>query len=276
MDPVVRRYLWDVVTKISTEWAQCAMVLTTHSMEEAEALCTRIGIMVGGRLRCLGSGQHLKSRFGLGFQLEFGLELPTEDEVHKIFSASSVLGAKEVVPESDLWATMKSLLGIEEETAKQDWLGKFSASGSASALHHELVAHGHIQAQSLVSWLLLEQRCIAAHSFVERFFEHSVLRERQGPKFRFEYPVQDKPLGRMFAILEENKASLKIKEYSLSQTSLEQIFNHFANQQEEEKGKVAGLVQHHPEENGVLSGGTSSSQQLHASSSKHTSVVAPS
>ncbi|CAN0063617.1 unnamed protein product [Heterosigma akashiwo] len=39
----------------------------------------------------------------------------------------------------------------------------------------------------------------------------------------------------MFAILEENKASLKIKEYSLSQTSLEQIFNHFANQQEEEK-----------------------------------------
>ncbi|CAM9764169.1 unnamed protein product, partial [Heterosigma akashiwo] len=49
-----------------------------------------------GRLRCLGSGQHLKSRFGLGFQLEFGLELPTEDEVHKIFSASSVLSAKEV------------------------------------------------------------------------------------------------------------------------------------------------------------------------------------
>lgn len=46
------------------------MVLTTHNMEEAEALCSRVGIMVGGRLRCLGSNQRLKTRFGqvrLGF-----------------------------------------------------------------------------------------------------------------------------------------------------------------------------------------------------------------
>lgn len=40
------------------------------SMEECEALCQRIGIMVGGRLRCLGTSQHLKTRFGKGFQLE--------------------------------------------------------------------------------------------------------------------------------------------------------------------------------------------------------------
>lgn len=40
------------------------------SMEECEALCQRIGIMVGGRLKCLGSSQHLKTRFGKGFQLE--------------------------------------------------------------------------------------------------------------------------------------------------------------------------------------------------------------
>ena len=40
------------------------------SMEECEALCQRIGIMVGGRMRCLGSSQHLKTRFGKGFQLE--------------------------------------------------------------------------------------------------------------------------------------------------------------------------------------------------------------
>ena len=40
------------------------------SMEECEALCQRIGIMVGGRLRCLGSSQHLKTRFGKGFQFE--------------------------------------------------------------------------------------------------------------------------------------------------------------------------------------------------------------
>ena len=32
-----------------------ALVLTTHSMEEAEALCDRLGIFVGGRLQCVGN-----------------------------------------------------------------------------------------------------------------------------------------------------------------------------------------------------------------------------
>lgn len=33
-------------------------------MEECEALCTRLGIMVNGRFKCLGSIQHLKNRSG--------------------------------------------------------------------------------------------------------------------------------------------------------------------------------------------------------------------
>lgn len=40
----------------------CQPVLSVHSMEECEALCTRLAIMVNGRLRCLGSIQHLKNR----------------------------------------------------------------------------------------------------------------------------------------------------------------------------------------------------------------------
>lgn len=41
-----------------------SVILTTHSMEECEALCQRIGIMVSGRLRCLGTAQHLRSVYG--------------------------------------------------------------------------------------------------------------------------------------------------------------------------------------------------------------------
>ena len=48
------------------------MVLTSHSMEECEALCTRLGILAAGRLRCLGSVQHLKNRFGAGCGPESG------------------------------------------------------------------------------------------------------------------------------------------------------------------------------------------------------------
>ncbi len=38
-------------------------------MDETEALCTRIGVMVNGELKCLGSLQHLKSRYGEGYSL---------------------------------------------------------------------------------------------------------------------------------------------------------------------------------------------------------------
>ena len=38
-------------------------------MEECEALCTRIAIMVNGQFKCLGSSQHLKNKFGQGYTL---------------------------------------------------------------------------------------------------------------------------------------------------------------------------------------------------------------
>ena len=56
MDPEARRFMWQVVEKISQRDKSSAVILTTHSMEEAEALSTKLGIMVrGGVFRCMGS-----------------------------------------------------------------------------------------------------------------------------------------------------------------------------------------------------------------------------
>lgn len=46
MDPIAKRFLWDVISNLSTRQGKTAVILTTHSMNEAQALCTRIGIMV--------------------------------------------------------------------------------------------------------------------------------------------------------------------------------------------------------------------------------------
>ncbi|XP_032896611.1 ATP-binding cassette sub-family A member 3 [Amblyraja radiata] len=67
MDPVSRRLLWDAVTR-SLEFGKSVMI-TSHSMEECEALCTRLAVMVNGQFKCLGSPQHLKSKFGSGYTL---------------------------------------------------------------------------------------------------------------------------------------------------------------------------------------------------------------
>uniref|UniRef100_A0A8D0FS86 ATP binding cassette subfamily A member 13 n=1 Tax=Strix occidentalis caurina TaxID=311401 RepID=A0A8D0FS86_STROC len=65
MDPCSKRYLWKTILKEVQDG--CAAVLTSHSMEECEALCTRLAIMVNGSFKCLGSPQHIKNRFGDGY-----------------------------------------------------------------------------------------------------------------------------------------------------------------------------------------------------------------
>ena len=77
VDPVARRFMWSVISRQAANVAGCSIILTTHSMEEVEALCTRIGIMVGGRLRCLGTAQHLKNRHGSGFVSQLQLAPPS-------------------------------------------------------------------------------------------------------------------------------------------------------------------------------------------------------
>uniref|UniRef100_A0A8C6U720 ABC transporter domain-containing protein n=1 Tax=Neogobius melanostomus TaxID=47308 RepID=A0A8C6U720_9GOBI len=67
MDPKARRFLWDCILSVIKEGR--SVILTSHSMEECEALCTRMAIMVNGRFKCLGSIQHLKNRFGDGYTL---------------------------------------------------------------------------------------------------------------------------------------------------------------------------------------------------------------
>ena len=71
MDPAARRFMWTVVEKISQRDKKSAVILTTHSMEEAEALSTKMGIMVrGGIFRCMGSTQHVKNKYGVGYEIE--------------------------------------------------------------------------------------------------------------------------------------------------------------------------------------------------------------
>lgn len=68
MDPGSKRQLWTQIINIRN--AGKTIVMTSHSMEECEALCTRLAIMVNGEFVCLGSIQHLKNKFAKGLILK--------------------------------------------------------------------------------------------------------------------------------------------------------------------------------------------------------------
>uniref|UniRef100_A0A673NB84 ATP-binding cassette sub-family A member 3-like n=1 Tax=Sinocyclocheilus rhinocerous TaxID=307959 RepID=A0A673NB84_9TELE len=96
MDPVARRLLWDAITR--TRESGKAVIITSHSMEECEALCTRLAVMVNGQFKCLGSPQHLKSKFGSGYTLLAKVRVETELEemdlqLFKVFIESTFPGS---------------------------------------------------------------------------------------------------------------------------------------------------------------------------------------
>lgn len=78
LDPMARKRLWTLIEELAV---QRSVILTTHSMEEAETLCTRIGILARGKFASLGSVQHLKSKFLDGYFIEISCHDSLSDEI---------------------------------------------------------------------------------------------------------------------------------------------------------------------------------------------------
>ncbi|XP_035578247.1 ATP-binding cassette sub-family A member 3-like isoform X4 [Zalophus californianus] len=78
MDPVARHLLWDAVTW--TRESGKAIIITSHRMEECDAFCTRLAIMVQGKFLCLGSPQHLKNKFGNIYILKVKVKIDAQED----------------------------------------------------------------------------------------------------------------------------------------------------------------------------------------------------
>ena len=68
LDPVNKRFIWKMVQRLK---ANRSIILTTHSMEEADFLSDRIGVIVDGKFKCFGNPNELKNTFGSGYLLTF-------------------------------------------------------------------------------------------------------------------------------------------------------------------------------------------------------------
>lgn len=82
--------MWNIISKISTLRKKSAVIITTHSMEEAEALCTKMGIMVGGQFKCFGPSQHIKDKFGTGYEIEIKIKTLSEPEIMAILDQNGI------------------------------------------------------------------------------------------------------------------------------------------------------------------------------------------
>lgn len=157
MDPGARRLLWDVLQR-TLESGKC-IVLTSHSMEECESLCSNLAIMVNGKFKCIGSQQHLKNKFNRGFKL-----------LTKVPDAGCVGALEEY---------LKDQLGSSVQLADQH--------------------------ATTLQWAVVEEM----------------------------------PLARIFEVLEKATAAFGLQDYSVSQTTLEQVFITFAREQHDVEQREA-------------------------------------
>ncbi|KAM0864977.1 hypothetical protein ACQ4PT_043551 [Festuca glaucescens] len=81
LDPASRNNLWNIVKEAKRN---CAIVLTTHSMEEAEVLCDRLGIFVDGEFQCIGNPKELKERYGGAYIFTVTTSPEQESEVDQL------------------------------------------------------------------------------------------------------------------------------------------------------------------------------------------------
>ncbi len=152
MDAKARRLLWNDILSLIKE--NRIVILTSHSMEECEALCTRLVIMVNGQFKCLGSPQHLKRKFGNGYKL--AVRLDSEKYAENLFQ------------------------------------------------------------------------------FMHLNFPFSLIQESHKNLFEYILPFETTKLSDIFGKIEKNRSNLNIKDYSVNQTTLDQIFVNFAKTQNDE------------------------------------------
>ncbi|XP_040870601.1 ABC transporter A family member 7 [Glycine max] len=81
LDPASRKNLWNVVKRAKQDRA---IILTTHSMEEAEVLCDRLGIFVDGGLQCIGNPKELKARYGGTYVFTMTTSIDHENDVENL------------------------------------------------------------------------------------------------------------------------------------------------------------------------------------------------
>ncbi|XP_074080801.1 ATP-binding cassette sub-family A member 10-like [Macrotis lagotis] len=152
MDPEGQQQMWKVI-RATFKNKESGAILTTHYMAEAEAVCDRVAIMVSGQLKCIGSIQHLKSKFGKDYLLEIKVKEPEQVE----------------------------------------------------PLHAEIL----------------------------KLFPQAARQERYSLLMVYKLPVEVvHPLSQAFSKLEAAKCTFNLEEYSLSQSTLEQVFLELSKEQE--------------------------------------------
>ena len=226
MDPEARRFMWAVIHKLTSKGNNNSVIMTTHSMDEAETLCRRMGIMVNGEFVCMGTANYIKETYGYGFEIDVRIKPFEQDKLYQIIQN---LGVKRNHKITSIDEAKKILKKIR----KEKYCEYLNSESIGRKIYHEIIQSGNTSIQTLINWTRYVTCSMKMIGVVLPHFNEVILSEfiENNFLFKIKKSKNSKTIGFLFSLLEAQKESCEITEYSIQQTSLEQIFNKFAENQ---------------------------------------------
>ena len=226
MDPEARRFMWSVIHKMSTKGKKSSIIMTTHSMDEAETLCKRMAIMVNGEFVCIGKANEIKNKYGYGYELNLRIKPMTEEQQNVIYQKYGI--------DNRITVRRDNLDEILRKIHKENFRNELNNGRLGEKLLRDIDKNNGVNISALLSWIFYVQNAIKFVEYGRNNFVKIIVEENMDNNFLFKMkklPNDTKSIGYLFGLYETHKEECFITEYSIDQTSLEQIFNKFAENQ---------------------------------------------
>ena len=191
--------------------------------------------------------QHLKNRFGKGYQIEMKIRNPFPDDVDVCSNAAAIVShhlggindssivdlehSTTLASTSELYLDLEKVKKACDQLAEDKYLSDMiSADDPRGFSIFKLASSKGVGVEDLMLFCAEELRVRSLTEFFKASYPFAVLRERQDVKLRFEIPSDDVTISSVFANIEAHRENFMIEDYSVCQTSLEQVFNFHASE----------------------------------------------
>ena len=214
--------MWSVIHKMSKKGRKSSVIMTTHSMDEAETLCKRMGIMVNGEFVCLGTANQIKSKYGYGYEANVRIKPMTIEQQREMLNKYKL--------DYDLKVDHSNLKEVLNNLKKENYYEELRPGRLGERIRKAININEKINIGVLLNWLFFVENALKFIAKGKKYFHKIILSEHIENNFLFKLKKRNdtKSIGFFFGLFEESKEECYVTEYSIQQTSLEQIFNKFA------------------------------------------------
>ncbi|XP_030384717.1 ATP-binding cassette sub-family A member 3-like [Scaptodrosophila lebanonensis] len=215
MDPSARRKMWKVLAMIR-ELGK-AIVLTSHCMEEVEALCMRIAIMVDGHFKCIGSTQYLKNKYSKGFILKI-----------RVASGKATNTPQRPSTASHPRPSARASATIPRSSTRAPAPSPRASQGKSLSGPRERQQSGATNPNDFPC-----AKCTDNIRQIKKFIRENLPNAQLREEFRYQLtyfiPKQNANWPKIFNLIESNRVALNVEDYSITQMALDEMFLEFGN-----------------------------------------------